>query len=69
MGGIGPRLALAILATMRTDSLRRAIQGERADLITRVPGVGRKTAEKIVLELRDKLGDRTGILPGAVRER
>ena len=65
VGGIGPRLALAILATMRTDSLRQAIQGERADLITRVPGVGRKTAEKIVLELRDKLGDRTGILPGA----
>ena len=65
VGGIGPRLALAILATMRTDSLRLAIQGERADLLTRVPGVGRKTAEKIVLELRDKLGDRTGILPGA----
>ena len=46
VGGIGPRLALAILATMRTDSLRQAIQGERADLLTRVPGVGRKTAEK-----------------------
>lgn len=67
VGGIGPRLALAALATMGADRLRQAVQGERADLITRVPGIGRKTAEKLVLELRDKLGDRPAMLPGALQ--
>lgn len=65
VGGIGPRLALAILATMSADSLREAILGDRPELITRVPGVGRKTAEKIVIELRDKLGEGPIVLAGA----
>ncbi|MCY4525178.1 MAG: Holliday junction branch migration protein RuvA [Anaerolineaceae bacterium] len=63
VSGIGPRLALSILATMSPDSLRQAVLGERPELIRRVPGVGRKSAEKIVLELRDKLGDGLVDLP------
>ena len=55
VNGVGPRLALAILSTMTTDSLRNAVQTERAELLTRVPGVGKKTAQKIVFELKDKL--------------
>ena len=63
VSGIGPRLALSILSTMSPDSLRQAVLGERPELIRRVPGVGRKSAEKIVLELRDKLGDGLATLP------
>ena len=64
VGGVGPRLALAILSTLGAERLRQAVQGERGDLITSAPGVGRKTAEKIVLELRDKLGDPVAAIPG-----
>lgn len=55
VNGVGPRLALAILSTMTADNLRNAVLTERAELLTRVPGVGKKTAQKIVLELKDKL--------------
>ena len=64
--GVGPRLALAILASMSPENLRRAVQSERYDLISRVPGVGRKTAEKVVLELRDKLGDGLSATPASL---
>ncbi|MCY3946768.1 MAG: Holliday junction branch migration protein RuvA [Anaerolineaceae bacterium] len=63
VSGIGPRLALSILSTMSPENLRQAVLGERPELIRRVPGVGRKTAEKIVVELRDKLGDGLATLP------
>ena len=63
VSGIGPRLALSILSTMSPESLRQAVVGERPELIRRVPGVGRKSAEKIVVELRDKLGDGLAALP------
>ena len=54
VSGIGPRLGLAILNTIQIDHLRNAIASERDDLLTRVPGIGSKTAKKIVLELKDK---------------
>lgn len=66
--GVGPRLALAILSIMSPESLRQAVQSERFDLISRVPGVGRKTAEKIVLELRDKLGEDLSAIPALSSE-
>ncbi len=56
VSGVGPKLALAILSTLTLDSLRSAVLSERAELLTRVPGIGRKTAQKIVIELKDKLG-------------
>ncbi|GAB1421803.1 Holliday junction branch migration protein RuvA [Anaerolineales bacterium] len=55
VNGVGPRLALAILSTLSIDNLRNAVASERVELLTRVPGIGRKTAQKIMLELKDKL--------------
>lgn len=53
--GIGPRLALAVLSTLSPELLANAIQRDDADVISHVPGVGKKTAQKIVLELKGKL--------------
>jgi Holliday junction DNA helicase RuvA len=54
--GIGPRLGLSLLSAMAPDSLRMAIGQEQPDMLARVPGIGKKTAQKIVLELKDKVG-------------
>src|SRR5207247_8264355 len=54
--GVGPRLALAVLSTLSLDVLRMAVSQEQPEVLDRVPGVGRKTAEKIVFALKDKLG-------------
>ena len=54
--GIGPRLALAMLATFSPDELRRAVAAADVTALTRVPGVGRKGAQRIVLELAGRLG-------------
>ncbi|MBV9011444.1 MAG: Holliday junction branch migration protein RuvA [Pseudonocardiales bacterium] len=56
VSGVGPRLALAVLAVLEPDALRTALgQGDLA-VLTRVPGIGRKGAERLVVELRDKVG-------------
>lgn len=55
VSGIGPRVALSILSTMSVESIRNAVATERPDLLTRVPGIGKKTAQKIMFELKDKL--------------
>jgi Holliday junction DNA helicase RuvA len=54
--GVGPRLALAMLAVHTPDALRLAVASEDLTALTRVPGIGKKGAERIVLELRDRLG-------------
>ena len=54
--GIGPRLALAMLAVHSPDALRRAVAAEDLNALTMVPGIGRKGAQRIVLELKDRLG-------------
>ncbi len=54
--GIGPRLALAMLASFSPDGLRQAIAAEDVTALTRVPGIGRKGAQRIVLELAGRLG-------------
>jgi Holliday junction DNA helicase RuvA len=54
--GVGPRLALAMLAVHTPDALRRAVSIEDLGALTMVPGIGKKGAERIVLELRDRLG-------------
>ncbi len=56
VSGIGPKSALAILDIATTETLRSAISAGNATYLTKVSGIGRKTAEKIVLELRDKVG-------------
>jgi Holliday junction DNA helicase RuvA len=55
--GIGPRLALAMLAVHSPDALRRAVTTEDLNALTMVPGIGKKGAQRIVLELAGKLGD------------
>lgn len=56
VSGIGPKSALGILDIASTETLRSAIAGGNASYLTTVSGIGKKTAEKIVLELRDKVG-------------
>ena len=53
--GVGPRTALAVMSGVTLDVLQRAVFGEEPDLLGRVPGVGKKTAQKIVLYLHDRL--------------
>lgn len=55
VSGVGPRLALAMLSVHSPDAVRRAISGGDLVSLTKVPGIGRKGAERIVLELRDKM--------------
>ena len=53
--GVGPKVALAILATLTPDDLRRAVAGNDLALLTAVPGIGKRSAEKLMLELRPKM--------------
>jgi Holliday junction DNA helicase RuvA len=55
VSGIGPKLGITILSGMPADDMVRAIRGNDIARLTRIPGIGRKTAERMVLELRDKL--------------
>ncbi|WP_430600170.1 Holliday junction branch migration protein RuvA [Brevibacterium sp. K72] len=55
ISGIGPRLAMAILSVMGPDELAAAISGQDATALTRVPGIGKKGASRIILELENKL--------------
>ncbi len=55
VSGIGPKLAITILSGMPADEMVAAIRGNDIARLTRIPGIGKKTAERMVLELRDKL--------------
>jgi Holliday junction DNA helicase RuvA len=73
VSGIGPRLALATLAVLEPDALRAALADGNLTALTQVPGIGRKGAERLVIELRDKVGALPGLaspaegLAGGVR--
>jgi Holliday junction DNA helicase RuvA len=60
VSGIGPKLAITILSGMATDEMVNAIRGGDVARLTRIPGIGKKTAERMVLELRDKLPATSG---------
>jgi Holliday junction DNA helicase RuvA len=53
--GVGPKVALSVLSAMTLDAIQRAVFAEEADVLSRVPGVGKKTAQKMALHLKDKL--------------
>jgi holliday junction DNA helicase RuvA len=55
VSGIGPKLAITILSGMQPDAMIAAIRSNNVAALTRIPGIGKKTAERMVLELRDKL--------------
>jgi Holliday junction DNA helicase RuvA len=67
--GVGPKLAQAMLAVLSPDTLRTAVAGDDVKTLTRVPGIGQKVAQRIILELKDRLGGPIGvagrIAPGA----
>lgn len=56
VSGVGPRLAMAMLAVLEPDTLRTALADGDLTVLTRVPGIGRKGAERLILELRDRVG-------------
>ncbi len=63
VSGLGPRLALAILSALTAEQVTMAIATGSADLLMSVPGVGKKTASRVVLELRDRIGAGLAIAP------
>jgi Holliday junction DNA helicase RuvA len=56
VSGVGPKVALSFLSALAPDSLRRSVVAGDAEALTVVPGVGKKVAQRVVLDLRDKLG-------------
>ncbi|GAB2626270.1 Holliday junction branch migration protein RuvA [Nocardioides ginkgobilobae] len=63
--GVGPKLAQAMLAVLGPDDLRRAVGSEDVKTLTRVPGIGQKGAQRIILELKDRIGAPVGQRPVA----
>jgi len=59
--GVGPRTALAVVSTLNLETVQRAVYNEEPDLLSRVPGVGKKTAQKIILYLHDRLKPINGL--------
>jgi Holliday junction DNA helicase RuvA len=55
VAGVGPKTALASLSTLTPEAVRRAIAGDQPDVFARVPGIGKKTAQKIILDLQGKV--------------
>ncbi len=64
VNGIGPRTALMVLSVLSIDAIRRAIVSEQPDVFARVPGIGKRTAQKIILHLQGKIRGETGPLEG-----
>lgn len=65
--GVGPKLAQAMLAVLSPDGIRLAIAGEDAKTLTKVPGIGQKGAQRIILELKDRVGAPTGTASAPAR--
>ncbi|ROS30742.1 Holliday junction branch migration protein RuvA [Cellulomonas sp. PhB150] len=66
VSGVGPRLAMAMLAVHTPDGLRRAVVDEDLKALERVPGIGRKGAQRLVLELKDRIGAPAPVSVGGV---
>ena len=63
ISGIGPRLAITVLSGISAQRLVGAIRAQDHGTLTKIPGIGKKTAERVVLELKDKLDDMAGTAP------
>ena len=61
--GVGPKVAQAMVAVLSPDDVRIAVAGEDVKTLTRVPGIGQKGAQRIILELKDRIGAPTGARP------
>ena len=67
VSGVGPKVALGVLSGIETQDLVQALRSSDVARLTRVPGVGKKTAERLILELKDKLGALSGPAPETTR--
>jgi len=65
VSGVGAKMALAILSGISVDGFSRCVRHEDTAMLIKIPGVGRKTAERLIIEMRDRLGDDTGKMPAA----
>lgn len=65
VNGVGPRIALAVLSVLTPDAIRRAVVSEQSEVFSRVPGVGKKTAQKILLHLQGRIRSESIIGPSA----
>jgi holliday junction DNA helicase RuvA len=65
--GVGPKLAQAMLAVLTPDAVRRAVAGDDVGTLTAVPGIGQKGAQRIILELKDRIGAPTSSSGAAAR--
>ena len=66
LNGVGPKLALALMSGLEADELIRAVQAQDTSALVRVPGVGKKTAERLLIELRDRF-KAWEALPGSLK--
>ena len=67
VAGVGPKVALGVLSAISPSEFRAAISQKNAAMLTRIPGIGKKTAERLILELKDKLGLPDDFTPSAVK--
>jgi len=68
VNGVGPRLALSVLSTLNPNAIRRAVFAEQAEVFNRVSGVGKTTAQKILLHLKNKIKDVDGLETAAAMD-
>jgi Holliday junction DNA helicase RuvA len=66
VSGVGPRMALSLLSGMGVAELAQAVSAQEAGRLVKVPGIGKKTAERLLLELKGKLGADLGLLAGGL---
>jgi Holliday junction DNA helicase RuvA len=65
VSGVGAKMALAILSGMSVDEFSRCVEAEDVASLVRLPGIGRKTAQRLIVEMRDRLAKLSGLTPGA----
>ncbi|HEY4645104.1 MAG TPA: Holliday junction branch migration protein RuvA [Steroidobacteraceae bacterium] len=70
VSGVGPKIALGLLSGISVEGFLRCIEAEDSDSLVRIPGIGRKTAERLLIEMRDRVGNLAGVgeqaqVPGA----
>ena len=66
ISGVGAKMGLAILSTMSVSDFQRCVEYEDAAMLVKIPGVGKKTADRLIIEMRDKI-DKTPAVPGVTR--
>ncbi len=68
VNGVGPKVALSILSVLQADALRRAVAAGDVAALTVVPGVGKKVAQRVILDLKDRLGGDVVVLEGPLAD-